>query len=112
VNLPDGAYRAWLAAPTLEGQPPAQQFSVLAPPGEEARLQMDAADLRQAAKTSEGKFYTIETAGRLADDLPRGRQVRLASLPPTPIWNSPLLAALFVGLIAAEWIIRKRGGLL
>lgn len=111
-NLTEGNYRAWVATPTLDGRPPSQRFSVVAPPGEQARLEMDAADLRTAAKTSQGKFYTIETARRLLKDLPRGRQVRIESLPPTPIWNLPLWAALFVVLIATEWLLRKQVGLL
>jgi hypothetical protein len=110
--LSDGQYRAWLAAPTLEGQPPAREFTVVAPPGELARTQMDAAELREAAKVSTGKFYTFATAGSLLADLPRGRQVRIESLPPKPIWNAPILAALFVALIAAEWLLRKRVGML
>ena len=110
--LPDGQYRAWLAAPTLEGQPPARAFTVVAPPGELARTQMDAAEMREAAKISVGKYYTFSTAGGLLADLPRGRQVRIESLPPKPIWNAPLLAALFVALIAAEWLLRKRVGML
>ncbi len=111
-NLTDGNYRAWIATPTLEGRPPSQRFAVVAPPGEQARLEMDAADLRSAAKTSQGKFYTIETARKLLKELPRGRQVRIESLPPTPIWNLPIWAALFVVLIATEWLLRKRVGLL
>jgi len=111
-NLADGSYRAWVAAPTLEGRPPSQRFSVVAPPGEQARMEMDAADLQLAAKTSQGRFYTIKTADRLVKDLPRGRQVRIESLPPTPIWNSSLWAALFVVLIATEWLLRKRVGLM
>lgn len=110
--LPDGQYRAWLAAPTLEGQPPAREFTVVAPPGELARTQMDAAEMREAAKISVGKFYTFSTAGSLLADLPRGRQVRIESLPPKPIWNAPLLAGLFVLLIATEWLLRKRVGML
>lgn len=111
-NLTDGNYRAWVATPTLDGRPPSQRFAVVAPPGEQARLEMDAADLRAAAKTSQGKFYTIDTSRRLLKDLPRGRQVRIESLPPTPIWNLPLWAALFVVLIVTEWLLRKRVGLL
>ena len=41
-----------MAAPTIEGNPPADDFVVLPPPGEQARLAMDATDLRLAAKTS------------------------------------------------------------
>jgi hypothetical protein len=112
AQLPDGQYRAWVAAPTLEGQPPSLQFAIVAPPGELARTQMDAVELREAAKISVGKFYRFQDAGKLLADLPRGRQVRIESLPPKPIWNAPLLAGLFVALIAAEWMLRKRVGLL
>lgn len=111
-NLPDGQYRAWIATPTLSGQPPSQRFAVVAPPGEQARLEMDAADLQAAAKTSQGRFYTIQQADGLLRDLPRGRQVRIESLPPVPIWNSSLWAAVFVALVVSEWVLRKRVGLL
>jgi hypothetical protein len=111
-NLRDGKYRVWLATPTVEGPPPAQNFTITAPPGELARTQMDIADLKLAAKTSAGRFYTLATAGNLLDDLPRGRQVRIESLPPMPLWNSPLLASLFVALLGSEWLLRKRYGLL
>ncbi len=111
-NLPDGQYRAWIASPTVAGQPPSQRFAVVAPPGEQARLEMDAADLQAAAQTSQGRFYTFPTAANLLRDLPRGRQVRIESLPPVPIWNSAVWAGLFVVLITSEWLLRKRAGLL
>jgi hypothetical protein len=111
-QLTDGKYRVWISAPALGREPAAAQFTVSAPPGELARQEMDAAGLREAARLSQGKFYTFATAGRLLADLPRGRQVRIESLPPRPIWNAPILAALFVGIIATEWLLRKRVGML
>jgi hypothetical protein len=110
--LEGGQYRAWIAAPTLAGEPPSRQFTVVTPPGELARTQMDMAELREAAKITGGKFYTFASASRLLGDLPRGRQVRIESLPPEPIWNAPIFALLFVGLIAGEWLLRKRVGML
>jgi len=110
--LADGSYRAWVAAPAVTGKPPSRTFAVIAPPSELARIQMDAAELREAAKVSSGKYYTFATAGKVLSDLPRGRQVRIESLPPQPIWNAPGLAGLFVALLAAEWLLRKRVGLL
>ncbi len=111
-QLADGKYRSWIASPTLEGQPPAKEFAISAPPGELARTRMDAAELTKAAKVSQGKFYRFPAADNLLSDLPRGRQVRIESLPPRPIWNAPLLAGLFVLLIGCEWLLRKRVGLL
>jgi len=112
ANLPDGAYRAWLATPTLEGKPPATRFSIVAPPGEQARLEMDAADLKRAASISGGRFYTVKTAAELPEDLPRGKQVRIESLPPEPVWNTWWYPAVFIALITGEWLLRKRAGML
>ncbi len=111
-NLAEGEYRVWLAAPQPGGTPPSQRFTVMAPPGEMARLQMDAADMQAAAEISDGRFYTFDQADRILQDLPPGRQVRIDSLPPQPIWNSPLAALLFVFLITTEWLLRKRAGML
>lgn len=110
-NLAAGNYRVWVATPTFDGPPPARQFSVRLPPGEQARLEMDSADLKLTAKKSQGKFYTLANVDQLPADLPRGRQVRIESLPPTPLWNSSWLAGTFVALITAEWLLRKRAGL-
>ena len=109
-NLAEGSYRTWIAAPTVENQPPSDEFVIVPPPGERARLAMDAADLRQAAKTSQGKFYDLKSAARLLDDLPAGRQVRFETLPSTPVWNSAVLAGLFVFLLTVEWLLRRRLG--
>jgi len=109
-NLAEGSYRTWIAAPTIEGNPPSDEFVVLPPPGERARLAMDVTDLRNAAHTSQGRFYTVTSAGRLPDELPLGRQVRIESLPASPVWNSPWLAGLFVCLLTFEWLVRRKVG--
>jgi hypothetical protein len=111
-QLAEGRYRAWLATPSLAGKPPAVEFEVVEPPGEKSRLEADIADLRLAAEKTQGKFYTFTTADRLLRDLPTGRQVRIESMPPEPIWNYPILAGLFVALIVTEWLLRKYVGLL
>jgi hypothetical protein len=110
-GLLDGDYRAWLATPATDGQPPASQFSIEAPPGELAQVRMDSRQIDQAAKLSSGRSYRFATADKLLRDLPEGRQVRIESMPPEPIWNAPLLAGLFVALVATEWLLRKRWGL-
>jgi hypothetical protein len=77
-----------------------------------AITQLDEQALRAAAQVSGGKYYTIATAGRLLEELPQGRPLRIESLPPKPIWNSPLVAGVFIGLLALEWALRKRAGML
>lgn len=111
-NLAEGKYRAWLAAPSVEGKPPATQFTVVEPPGERNRLETDLAEMRAIAEKTQGKFYTFATASKLTSDLPEGRQVRIESMPPQPVWNYPLLAGLFVTLLVSEWLLRKYVGLL
>ena len=107
-----GDYHAWIAVSAPKGELPAADFTVNPPAGEFAEIRMDAAELRRAAEQTGGRFYTFETAQRLLDDLPPGRQVPIESLPPLPLWNTWPLLALFLALLIAEWILRKRRGMI
>lgn len=111
-QLGQGKYHAWLAAPPLEGNPPAVDFLVVAPPGEFANTTVDVSELERAAAETRGRFYRVPQAGALIDDLPRGRQVPIDSLPPLVLWNQWPLLALFLVLLVSEWLLRKRKGLL
>ncbi len=111
-QLTEGKYRAWLATPTLDGEPPATVFRVLRPDQEMTRKQMDEADLRLAAKISRGGFYSPHQVDQLINDLPMGRQIRVQSQPAEPLWNSSWWAALFLLLLTGEWLLRKRAGML
>ncbi|MBN2578482.1 MAG: hypothetical protein JXB10_05775 [Pirellulales bacterium] len=106
-----GSYHAWLAVPAVQGQAPAVDFTVAPPPGEFAHIRLDAPALRQAAKLSGGRCYDFAEAGRLLADLPPGRQVPVETLPPIPLWNRWPVLLLFLGLLTAEWLFRKRGGM-
>jgi hypothetical protein len=110
--LADGRYHAWVAAPALEGQAPATDFVVSAPPGEFEQVQIDAADLKQAAEVTHGKFFTIDQLDKLPSYLPPGQQVPIEALPPFPLWNQWWSLLAFLGLIIGEWILRKRKGML
>jgi hypothetical protein len=87
---------------------PAARFAVVARSGEQARLELDSAALKEAARISGGKYYAWSEVERLASDLPRGRPVRIDSSPAEPIWNRWPVAALFVILLTVEWLARKR----
>jgi len=106
-----GNYHVWMAIPTVEGQAPAVNFEVVGPKGEEGWRPADTAALRLAARQTRGRFYTFDTAAQLVGDLPEGRQVPVETLPPKPLWNRWPLLLLFLGLLIAEWILRKRGGM-
>jgi von Willebrand factor type A domain len=112
ADLIDGRYEVVMVEPQLSGNPAAVRFSVVPPPGEFARTEMDAAALSAAAETTRGKFYTIADADKLLADLPAGRRVPIRNLPPIPIWNRWWLLSAFLSCITAEWILRKRKGML
>ncbi len=111
-DLADGQYEVLLAEPQLPGTPPATRFTVVAPPGEFARPEMDSAALSAAAETTRGKFFSIADADRLLAELPAGRRVPIENLPPIPIWNRWWLLTAFLSCLTLEWILRKRKGMM
>lgn len=109
-GLGEGTYQAWLVTPGLDG-PPQCSFRVVAPPGELARTRTDLAALRLLAQRTGGQSVAWHQASTLLAGLPPGRPVRIQTLPPRPIWNHPLVGLLLVGLLTAEWLLRRRSGL-
>ena len=65
---------------------------------------MDVAALTQAAEETKGRFYSVRESDRLLADLPPGRQVPVATLPPRPLWNRWPLLGLLLGLLVVEWV--------
>ena len=108
----DGKYHAWVGTPTLEGQAASADFLVVAPPGELERIQMDAAELKAAAEETRGRFYRIRRgrspAGRFAAGASGADRSAAARGAVEPL----VVAGAFLGLIASEWILRKRKGML
>jgi hypothetical protein len=61
--------------------------------------------LRDLAESSGGKFYREEDLHRLPSDVPT-RTVSFTRRQEILLWN-PLALLVFVGLITAEWLVRK-----
>ncbi len=57
-TTPMGRYHAWIAAPTLPGTAPVD-FTVAPPPGEFARVSMDAAEMQEAALDNERRLHHL-----------------------------------------------------
>lgn len=108
----EGRYHARLAAPATAGKAHSVDFRVTAPPGERVRTAMDVAELKAAAAMSGGRFYPSSNALSLLSELPPGRQVPIEPLPPRPLWNHWWMMVALVGVLGAEWILRKRKGML
>jgi hypothetical protein len=88
------------------------EFTVTAPPGEQANLRADQEGMRQLAEYSRGKAYNSDSARSLFEQLPLGKPTRLGNLPPLPLWNSHWIALTFVLLLTAEWLLRRRARML
>lgn len=117
-DLAPGAYR-WRAVGAGVASRAGGAFRVEASEervvAEELRqLGPDAGLLRALAQATGGEVYTLATLDRLAARLDTSPQFRPALLPrdaAVPVWDRwPILAALVL-LLAAEWALRKRWGL-
>jgi hypothetical protein len=113
TRTPDGEYRFSLTWPIVPNPKPEAEARVLPPPGEMEQLRMNQKDMELAAEATHGHFYTLADLDQLADDLPVGaRSSRPAPQPPWLLWNHSLVLALTLGLLTAEWVLRKRKYLL
>lgn len=106
-DLPPGSYRARLVRPIVDASP-SEEFTITAPPGEQATLRVNVEGLRELSEQSRGHFYREADAQQLFDELPPGKPTRLGALPSQPIWNAWWVATLFIALITAEWILRRK----
>jgi uncharacterized membrane protein len=97
-----------LPPPVLEGGLPSTTFRVDPPAGEMERVQMNEAELIRTASLSSGAFYVPTDTTKLLSSLPKPQKVPLDTDPPIPLWNTWPVLALFLGILVAEWVLRKR----
>jgi hypothetical protein len=113
TRSPEGEYAFTLASPTTPGQRPRAEARVLPPPGEMDRIQLNETDMQRAARESRGKYYPLDQAEQVPEEMPAGPRVALDQpVEPLSLWNSPALFALVLGLLTAEWVMRKKWRLL
>ena len=97
-----------LPPPVLEGGLPSTTFRVDPPAGELEHVQMNEPEMIRAASASGGAFYTPTDTEALLTSLPKPLQVPLDADPPIPIWNTWPVLVLFLTVLVAEWVLRKR----
>ncbi|WP_165220834.1 VWA domain-containing protein [Aquisphaera insulae] len=107
-QVAEGEYQVRLTEPILDGPLPTTSFRVDTPASELERTQMNEPELRKVAAATGGKFYTPLTADTLLQDLPSPAKVPLDTDPPRELWNTWPVLGLFLGLLALEWVLRKR----
>jgi hypothetical protein len=86
-------------------------FAVGRPNQEFDRLDLNEALLRRIAEKSGGRYVTLADAQSLIGEL-RSHERSRRKLTELSLFNMPLFFLLFVGLVTAEWILRKRQELL
>lgn len=108
-----GSYRVALAQPGGEQESAAATFTVSTPDIELARLRMDETALRVIASESAGGRYVAVSEAtqipKLIEDRHREEVIRST---PVPLWDRWWTFALLVGLLGAEWAVRRRSNLL
>jgi len=107
--LPEGRYQAWLASPSLPSSSArAIEFQVESPQRELEQRVVDQADLQLATQKTFGRVYKPEEIRELAEQIPSGKPIVLATEWPQPLWSrwEPLI--LLVSLLTTEWLLRKR----
>jgi len=111
-QLPAGNYTARIVRPHLDDRAIATTFAIRAPPRELARVATQTKLLRTVAELTGGRAYTAATASRLLDELPTPHELSVDAQPLRPLWNNPLTIAMFVFVLTAEWLLRRRYGML
>lgn len=90
---------------TAESEFIVERFSL-----EDSETRRRSAVLRRVAEETGGGYYTPETLSELPEEVPLSFREREATSE-FELWNSPWLLLGFVGLMSAEWALRRKQGL-
>lgn len=103
-DVADAPERAAFASVKSTGwvfQPLAEEMARLAP----ARDM-----LQRLADSTGGRLLTLDELGSLPELL-RGIEVPVQETVTEPLWHSPVFFLLILGLLGAEWFLRRKGGM-
>lgn len=78
---------------------------------ENANLALDEPSLKELARMTGGKYYTVASAARLPVDIATTREKGVERVT-LSLWNNPWVLALLLGLLCFEWFLRRRNQLL
>ncbi len=113
-GLPESEYTARLDVPALPQRISAAAvgFAVREDASLEfTRPNLNESLLRQLARASGGRYYDLTTVRTLPDDVPP-RVVQEVTRREIELWDSVPFFCLFAVVLCAEWILRKRKGLI
>ena len=101
------------ATGTLAGENLGEQqtlFEVKASYAEFSNAELNTALLKTLAEGSGGKYYAMEEAAQLVNQIPLVESAT-SKITDVDIWNIPLIFGALIALLGFEWFLRKRGGL-
>jgi uncharacterized membrane protein len=106
--LDPGAYRL-VGRARIEGRPVETQATfIVRPEGKELEDIIARGSLLEAISKASGGNFRVGTWGDFSVRPPR--TVRVGSVRTVEVWSHPLLFLLVIGLLAAEWTLRRRAG--
>jgi len=111
--LPTGAY-SFEAAAALNGRRMGTDrggFVVGEAGAEYERTRMNRELLVQLADMTGGRFYFPSETDRLADDVDLD-EITVREIRTSTVWDHPAVLILLVGLLTAEWLMRRYAGLI
>ncbi len=98
---------------TLEGENLGDQqtlFEVKTSYAEFSNAELNTELLKTLADGSGGKYYTVETAAQLVNQIPLVESAT-SKITDVDIWDMPLIFGALLLFLGMEWFLRKRGGL-
>ena len=101
------------ATGTLSGENLGEQqtlFEVKTSYAEFSNAELNVALLKTLADGSGGKYYTMEEATQLVNQIPLVESAT-SKITDVDIWDMPLIFGAVILLLGFEWFLRKRGGL-
>ena len=101
------------ATGTLAGESLGEQqtlFEVKASYAEFSNAELNVALLKTLAEVSGGKYYAMEEAAQLVNQIPLVESAT-SKITDVDIWDIPLIFGAVIALLGFEWFLRKRSGL-
>jgi hypothetical protein len=108
--VPGRAGVHYFAASASGGVSEPRPVAIHASPSEFRNPSADVAFMKRMAELNGGRYFAEADAGEVAAAIRKGAARERASVKKS-LWNMPALFALVAALLTAEWVARRRGGL-
>ena len=112
IYYPDGFGRFELTYSAPDGLQVTERLEVKRPDAEFDDPRMALAVMQKLARVTGGRYFGPSELGELPAAIPDRSRTLIEPGPLRPLWDTPYLLAALVAALAAEWLLRKRMGML